>query len=79
MSERIDVRSVNGWGPYCGCGKPSALHVIVEPRIDWFVCATCTMEAVGRYIASTGQPDFSGDRDRDAPPLSPPRRNREAE
>lgn len=63
----MDVRSVSGWGPYCGCGRPSALHVIDSP-LDAFLCTNCTLAAVRGYLAATKQPEFQGDRHRDAPP-----------
>lgn len=60
--ERIDVRGVNGYGPRCGCGATSKLHVLDygDRDRDYFLCRQCSMDAVEDYIARTAQPSNGG-------------------
>lgn len=64
----MSVRAVNGYGPRCGCGGKSVLHVG-----EWFLCAGCVDEAV--YLLRRAYPDqpphWPGDAGRDEPYVFP--------
>lgn len=66
-----EVRGVSGWGPRCGCGGMSQLHLAGErptsPETSTFLCARCVVEAVDLLLAQRpDQPSYwPGDEDRD--------------
>lgn len=64
----FEVRSVNGYGPRCGCGGKSALHLRksreITPETSIFLCARC-VEAAIRVSRFDKRPYWPGDEDRD--------------
>ena len=70
----VRVRSVNGYGPRCGCGGKSALHLtnnlhVTTPETSRFLCAECLDTAVMAFLARRpAQPAYwPGDEERDEP------------
>lgn len=67
------VRSVNGYGPRCGCGGMSVIHVQeswhrpVSPENSRFLCLACALVAVDMFFGRRrDQPHYwPGDEDRD--------------
>lgn len=66
------IRSVNGWGPRCGCGGESTIHVTPAfGKRGTFLCVACVLGALDAHIPAS-QPDFwPGDEDRDEPYVDP--------
>lgn len=69
-SERFDyIRHVSGYGPRCGCGGESVLHVgIGDPgEPGTFLCADCVTKAVDRFFHNHYRqpPYWPGDEERD--------------
>jgi hypothetical protein len=69
-----DIRAVNGYGPRCGCGGKSKLHLTtslgrVSPATSTFLCASCVEEAIVIWASVTPDqpPYWPGDEDRDEP------------
>lgn len=70
MTERFDyIRGVSGYGPRCGCGGESTIHVgngsAAQPGI--FFCAECVTQMVKQWFSDyPDQPPYwPGDEDRD--------------
>jgi hypothetical protein len=65
----VEIRSVNGYGPRCGCGGRSKIHLADRegPKASIFLCAECVLQALTAFmLARPDQPPFwPGDRDRD--------------
>jgi hypothetical protein len=67
------IRHVSGWGPRCGCGGKSALHVGLGNPGDMrrgtstFLCADCMVKAIALFVQSRPEqpPYWPGDEGRD--------------
>lgn len=77
-SERYTyVRGVSGWGPRCGCGGKSTLHVgfgrRTTPDSSTFLCERCVVAAISMFfdVHPEQPPYWPSDEDRDEHYVNP--------
>jgi hypothetical protein len=64
LEDAIHIRTVNGDGPPCGCGKPSRLRHHVGALShgitarDIFLCVRCAQRAMEGFVRITGQKPY---------------------
>lgn len=81
MTPALEIRSVSGYGPRCGCGGKSVLHLRksreITPKTSIFLCAECVEGAVDKFMANRFDkaPYWPGDEGRDEPYVPPERVN----
>lgn len=71
-----DIRVVSGYGPRCGCGGESRLHIRsgrpVTSETSLFLCADCVMTAIVGLRRLISQPPYwPGDEGRDEAYVDP--------